>query len=40
MSSLLIAGGTLLTPFDEIEDGALLARAGLEPLEPAGLAES
>ena len=29
MSSLLIAGGTLLTPFETIEDGALLARDGV-----------
>ncbi len=34
MSSLLISGGTLLTPFEEIEDGALLARDGV--IERAG----
>jgi N-acetylglucosamine-6-phosphate deacetylase len=29
VSSLLISGGTLLTPFETIEDGALLARDGV-----------
>ncbi len=29
MSSLLVAGGTLLTPFEAIEDGAMLARDGV-----------
>jgi N-acetylglucosamine-6-phosphate deacetylase len=29
VSSLLIAGGTLLTPFEAIEDGAVLARDGV-----------